>query len=699
MTMENNFFIELWGLNSKIECRLLNKNTLTIWTTQLVTFCYRRNYIVLFALIVFSFQARSQSEERLQQLIRVKSKNVHDSVYYELFKLNKSSNRRKARYYSNLAYNLAGRNNHFLLQTKVCYSLAYLHDDMNQLDSTATYYHKAIQIALSHNFKDWLIYLYNDLGLLHERIDVYDSAVRYFLLSYNLASELHSYKGQATASGNIGLAYTYLENYPKAIFYFKESIAIKKQNEISEGLNLDYLNLARVYNEQGNFKAAMQQLNNVELSCKNGCDPNTLIGLNYSLGYTNLKEGNQNKSYSFFIKALALARKNDSKQWLANTLYQLSSFSITNNDYSEAITDLQEAEKIANEISHRRLLRDVYDQLSIIYDKAGAVDKARHYEKLYIQLKDSIFNKDIANNVNEIQLSDQRQESDAIIARQETALWKSYTLIILLGLVFVLTCAVVYLISRSLIMSRRYRKSIELEMIRMLGDREDYQRELFRTHMEFTALLSRVTGFLTAPVSTLLGLANIIKNSLGRSELKAVNSMVRLCTNILIVLENMHELVLYKNHDVQAEEIEITSFVEEISKDFKKLNSFLLLTVNIQKSVIHKIKSDRVLLLAAVNHAIRYFNHSNENPVVEVIFDQFQSEGITKIIVKHYSTNNISIPYRNQFNHLTVMVSTGKLKGDFIVIQRDDHTLFQIIIPTDFTNFGNKMVKENISME
>jgi len=434
------------GLKFRKEYRVLVSCTLLISIRQLHRLCYGRNYILLFAMLLISFQAKSQSEEILLQLMNKEPKERHDSLYYELFKLTKTSNQQKANHYSQLAYQLSGGYNHFLLQTKVCYALAYMHDDVtNQPDSSSMYYHKAIQIASSHNLKDWLVNLYNDLGLHHQRLDVYDSAIHYFLLTFNLASENQSYQSLSITSQNIGLVNSYLENYTEAIYYFNKAIAIKNEHQITRGLEINYLNLARVYSEQGDYNNAIAQLKKVESICTSGCDDNTLAGLNYSLGYANFKRGNEEKSYTLFSKALAFARKGGNKQWLSNTLFQLSYFSIANKDYNEALCYLQEAEMIATEINHRRLLRNIYEQYSIVYDNTGDVDQAHYYEKLFIQLKDNIFNKTVANNI----LREHRMQSDAIIHEKETELWESYIVTSLLGLNFILLCVAVYMVFKA----------------------------------------------------------------------------------------------------------------------------------------------------------------------------------------------------------------------------------------------------------
>jgi len=662
-------------------------------------FCYRRNYILLFVFILTGFEAISQPAESLTHSLKNEPQSKRDSICYELFKVYRVSDIQNAKYYAKEAFQLASKYGHYLLQAKACRALAYAYNKSNELDSTRCYFHDGIQISLQHNFTAVLTDLYNDFGLFYERLDVYDSALHYFTLSYNLANQSQSYKAQAIASANIGLVYSNLENYVEAAVYFKQADHIVDKYQITENfdLNLNHMNLARVFNEQGLYSEAIEQLKKIEVNCKNGCDDNTLTGLNYGLGYANLKKGNKTEAYDLFTQALAFARKCGDKQWLANTLYQLATFSITNNNYSEAIQYLSNAETIAREISHRRLLRDTYHQLSTVYDKMGNSKKARQYEQLHWHLKDSIFNEVVARNLKNIQLSEQRKESNAIIEQKETALEKSYILAIILAINCAMALAIAYLIYRFLKASKTNKKEIDNHIVKLLDESENKQKELFRSQMEYDALSSRVRSFLSGPVATLGGMGHVFKNVATLDDLQeCAEKLLWLTSNIQTVLENMNELVLVKHYDVAFTELNISVLVEDI----RKMSTYPLLTVTVNKSVsLFIIESDKTLLLMLINNAIRYFDHSNENPVVELFFDQLKAESVTKVTIKHYSTNNVSIPHKNQFNLLTVLMASGKLNAEALLIQHSDHTVFEIFIPTDFTTRRNKSIEENIQVE
>ncbi|HEY8934247.1 MAG TPA: tetratricopeptide repeat protein, partial [Cyclobacteriaceae bacterium] len=619
-------------------------------------------------------------------------------IYYELFKINSTSNTQKAIYYCQLAYRLSSQYKHVKLQVNSSYDLANLYDANNKPDSSITYFHKAIEVSSLNKLNDWLIYLYNELGQLHRRIDVYDSALHYFTLSYNVANETHALQGQAIATYNIGIVHSNLENYKEAVLHFKEAIQIKQSNGITQGLNLNLINLARVLNIQGLHDEAIQQLKQVELNCKTGCDENILADLHYQLGYSDLFNGKSEEAYTLFTKALVLARKNNIDQTIANCLFQLSSLEFDREAYQESLKLLTEAEHVAVKINHRRLLKDIYLLYSKVYAKMKLDDKGLRYKEKYHQLKDSIFNQNMVNYVSDIRLTQQSKKSDAIIEQKETALSASYIIIAMLVVIAILAITIIILVSRALVSSRKHREAMELHIVQTLDYREYSEKELFKTHMEFTSLSSRVTNFLNSPVALLLALATDLKsNATTNEQTEAANKMIRACTDIIIVLNNMNDLILYKNHEVIADEIDIASLAEEVSKDFKEMKSFVLLTINIEPPANRSIKSDKKLLKAAMQHAINYFSHVSEsNPVIEIIFSMV-SDNMLKVSVKHHSVIDYIVPFRSQFNHLTVMVTSGKLGGDFQVVKHEDYTVFEVYIPVNFPATIDKTSRRNIS--
>lgn len=661
---------------------------------------YRCTYILIIAAIFTGFESKSQGDENLLRAIQEQPENVHDSIYYELFRKNRISDKIIAKHYAHKAYYFSSIYHNTTIQIKSSHALGYLFNKSNSFDSASLFYHKSIRLCKLNEVPDRLIDIYNDLGTLHEKLDVYDSALHYFLLSFSLAKANNSEEDQAIASYNIGHIQSYLENYEEALLYVRQAIEIEARLSITKGFNTNHICLARILNETGQYDEALKHLSKVQENCNGNCDANTLIGLYYQQGYSLLLKGNKKGSRTFFNKALHLARKNDSKKWLANTLYNLSFLPIENGEYKDAEKYLLEAEKIANSINHRRLLRDIYSQLSVLHDKMQKPGDALKYERKYIILKDKIFNNSVANNVKKLELTQQRKDSDAIIHEKDIELWKSRILVILSAVCIILAFTVIFVVYRLLERTREYKAEMQNQVIRMLDERENWKRELFRAKMELIALQNRVSGFLTGPVASLGGLGDVMNKAATMEEMKQVGVMLsNLCRNITTVLHNMSEIIILKNQEVEPTLFEIQDFKEDINNNFKKLKKFLLLTITVKPSVEKTLWTDKAFLDAILRHGISYFDHSNEDPIVEVIFDQFASDGITKITIKHHSTNNRSIPYKNQFNYLTVMIAAGKLNGDISLGEYPDHTLLEIYIPTVYVEAVVKPVDKTSFLE
>jgi len=646
-----------------------------------VRFWYRCNYILLLAVNLIAFQASAQQEKEFLNLLKNSSKNSRDSIYYELSKACLGKHNTKAKHYADTALSLSTIFNHRTLQIKASRLLGYCSEISSDWNSAFKFYHKGALIARRHNLDRNLIDTYNDIGYLHQQLDVYDSALHYFTLSDILAEKSASPSVQAIIASNIGYVNSYLRNYREALTYYKKAIHIEEQNKTSSLLALNHVNLARIYCDIDSLEEANKEIRLVEKMCLKNCDSVSLAHLRYEKGYFLVRSAKPNDAYSFFENALVIANKVDDKQLASNALYQIASLYADDGLNEKAVEHLLKAKDLAEAISHRRLLIDIYYKLSELYGKLNVANLELRYHKLYSSLENNIFNQSVANNVQSIQLDQQRKKNDVILAGKNSELWKLSNLSVIAVIGFIIALIFSFMI----IQDMRVKKMIKKNDIanRMLVSNEMQLREIFRLNLQLDELSTRVTSVLQGPVATLAGLGNVMKNVKTADEYnECVNKLSLSCMKIDAVLKNMKELVLVKNHYVDPEIVNVSDLSTHIHNDFKKIKSFLLLNIDIRKSVIKDLYTDKFLLLALISNAICYFSHLNEVPVVEITFEQSNDSDITIITVKHPAPHSEIIPDENHINHLTAIVIAGRLKGWATVIGHTEYSKIEIKIPT-----------------
>lgn len=565
--------------------------------------------------------------------------------------------------------------------------MGYFNERKSQNDSAFFYYRSGISLAKRFHLPERLLELYSNTGALFEQVDVYDSALHYFTLADSLTKKNYGPpETQAIVASNLGLVHFYLKDYSTALSAYKKAFSIAEQNNIVNYIPNCYINLARTYNELDSLNKASRQIELLEKTFSNRLDSTILANAYYQKGYNFIKRKMPNEAADFFQKAYTISHKIGNRLLASNSLYRLASLNFEKGLDNTAIENLLAAKEMAEGLQHRRLLTDIYLMLSDLYGKNGNTNLALHYHKLYATLGKNIFNEEVAKNIRNIQLDEQKNESLLLLTLKDLELGKLSSLTVVLTIGFIIALTFVFLIIRDIRIDKHIKASMAKNMAEMISEREMQLRKIFRSNLQSEELTNRVNGFLKGPVATLAGLANIMKSVTTIDEYKECAAKLDWhCRKIDIVLKDMEELILVKNHILFPENIAFTLLAHEIYDEFRKINTFLLLNIDIQKNVKINLNTDRRLLLSLVTNAINYFGYINDNPIIEVSVSQKQYGEITVIAVKHYSIDNCLIPDENQIHHFSALVIAGQLKGWAKLLHHDNYRVFELSIPTDIT--------------
>jgi CHAT domain-containing protein/tetratricopeptide (TPR) repeat protein len=140
--------------------------------------------------------------------------------------------------------------------------MGMINDDAGRYGTAIGYYKKASDILIRNFGEDFSILsaIYNNLAISYKMKGDYEKALDYYqIVLYNIdESTLSSKEKELERSRNylnLGILLMHLKDYPKAIRFFENSLAIKSRYGF-KGLENVYINLARAYEKLGNFKKA-----------------------------------------------------------------------------------------------------------------------------------------------------------------------------------------------------------------------------------------------------------------------------------------------------------------------------------------------------------------------------------------------------------------------------------------------------------
>jgi len=168
--------------------------------------------------------------------------------------------------------------------------------------------------SLTNNNEE-LIYIYNQIGLILNRMGRLDDALLYYNRSLSIAKDLDNTDMQAAGLNNIASIYHEKKELDKALSYYEESLSLKIIKE--EKKAPIYNNIAGIYSEKGNYQKAVQYYQKaIEIDEKYG-DYHKVSAYKLNLGNTYRIMEDYENAEKYLSEGLEGVKKVGDKLWEA----------------------------------------------------------------------------------------------------------------------------------------------------------------------------------------------------------------------------------------------------------------------------------------------------------------------------------------------------------------------------------------------
>ncbi len=162
--------------------------------------------------------------------------------------------------------------------------------------------------------KKYLMYIYNQIGLIYEKMGYLDDALLYYSRSLRLAIDLENESMQASVLNNIAVIYDNKGELDKALGYFEESSRLKTDEKQKAPT---YNNIANIYDKKGNYQKAVEYYQKaIEIGERYG-DYHRASIFKLNLGDTYRKMKDYKKAEKYLLEGLEGVRKVGDKYWEA----------------------------------------------------------------------------------------------------------------------------------------------------------------------------------------------------------------------------------------------------------------------------------------------------------------------------------------------------------------------------------------------
>jgi tetratricopeptide (TPR) repeat protein len=283
-----------------------------------------------------------------------------------------------------------------------------------------------------------------------------DTAIIIARQELNLSRQLYNNKPNrwsAAAIKNMGVAYTYLGNHPKALENYIQALKIFEEIKDKKGIGACYTNIGAVYQLQNNLDKSLEYyLKDLKItrelkdtSGESECLSNIGLiyydlkedkkALDYSFKALKISEETGNKELSatcygnigniysaeknetlaltYYFKDLAIRRETGNTQGRSICYLNIGSSNIVLEKFDIAVLYLDSCVKTSKEVMEINLERVAYQNLSIAYAHLKKFRPAYEYHVKFKALTDTIFNEENSHQLGDLKTHFEVEKKEA----------------------------------------------------------------------------------------------------------------------------------------------------------------------------------------------------------------------------------------------------------------------------------------------
>ncbi len=390
--------------------------------------------------------------------------------------------------------------------------MSYAYFDKGEFDNALQSLRSAQEINEISNDKLLAAETTEMMGLIYGEQQKYETSLEYHLKALEIVNELNPLvykqvnKMKADCYSNIGNIYQQLRNYDKALTYYKKCQPLERV----EDRGMTNIAIAGIFIAKNDNKKALRYA----------------------------KEG------------LDSLRKHNSELGVLDACNTISEIYRREKNYNLALRYIGEAIETARKSNRKATLRDYYSRTARIYRDMGNFEKAYDYQRLYMQMKDSVLNEETAAKIEYLttEHEHEKNEKDLKILTEYNALQKEE--IQNKNKLFIATALIAVLLLALIGAALFYAKEKNRQNIRLRRQREE-QRKLNQVKNK---LFSIIAHDVKIPLHALNGLLTLFQYPLTQEELQEVISEVQLSTKSLTdTLENLFQWASSQMQGIQVQ--------------------------------------------------------------------------------------------------------------------------------------------------
>ena len=245
---------------------------------------------------------------------------------------------------------------------------ASLFESIGDYEKGLTLALKAFKNAKENNAKDAEADAASILGLIYTRLCNFNKAIDNYQNAIKIREEQNDFAGVASSLNRMGMIFRLTKDYEQAIHYYSKSLEIREKNNLMTSIPWTMLGIASTYEDMGNLNDA--------LSC-------------YQKGMIN-----------------------SDKRCVLQCLIGIGRIHSVKNEIDSAEQTLTKSLEMAEEMKAKALIVEIYNALSNHYEIHNQPVKALDAYKKYQQAKEDLTNDETQNRLRNVEISHAIEKSE-----------------------------------------------------------------------------------------------------------------------------------------------------------------------------------------------------------------------------------------------------------------------------------------------
>lgn len=311
--------------------------------------------------------------------------------------------------------------------------------------TSLNYARQALKLAETINFKYGIATALNTIGIAYYFKGHYPEALKVYIRATRILEAMNppALKKLSALYNNIATVLIELRRYQDAELYFRKSLKVDGDAGDKLGMAQSYNNIGLIYKEQNKYDTALSYYFKAyalrkEINDKRGM-PSTLTNIGVSYILTHKADLGQ----KYLNQALQLYRENKDTMGLAIAMNSFGDLYEENQQFDIALKYYDSSLVISKQQSLLSYISYSYYSMAGVYGKKKDFENAFKFQKIYMRYKDSIFNKESAEQVAEMQTKYETEKKEKELLKTKAESEKQTVLrnAFIAGFVFMLALA------------------------------------------------------------------------------------------------------------------------------------------------------------------------------------------------------------------------------------------------------------------